>query len=70
VSPTTNLQGFIECIQTGEFMHLYNSIVVSKEILDVFPLISVDEAGIGISAAMDRLIETEDRGDLKILARS
>jgi THO complex subunit 2 len=51
-------------------MHLYNSIVVLKEILDVFPLISVNEAGIGISAAMDRLIETEDRGDLKILARS
>lgn len=41
-------------------MHLYNSIVVSKETLNVFPLISVDEAGVGISAAMDRLIETED----------
>jgi THO complex subunit 2 len=65
-----NLQGFIECIQTGEFMHVYNSIVVLKEILDVFPLISVNEAGVGINAAVDRLIETEDRGDLKILARS
>lgn len=70
LSPTANLQGFIECIQTGEFMHVYNSIVVLKEILDVFPLMSVNEAGVGINAAMDCLIETEDRGDLKVLARS
>ncbi len=65
-----NTQGFIECIQTNEFMHVYNTIIVLKEILEFFPLISVNEAGVGINAAMDRLIETEDRGDLKILARS
>jgi THO complex subunit 2 len=51
-------------------MHVYNSIVVLKEVLDVFPLISVNEAGVSINTAMDRLIEKEDRGDLKILARS
>jgi THO complex subunit 2 len=51
-------------------MHVYNSIVVLKETLDVFPLISVNEAGVGINSVIDRLIETEDRGDLKILARS
>lgn len=51
-------------------MHVYNAIVVLKEILEVFPLISVNEAGVGINAAVDRLIETEGRGDLRILARS
>ncbi|CAA7260264.1 unnamed protein product [Cyclocybe aegerita] len=61
---------FIDCIQTGEFMHVYNAIVVLKEILEVFPLASVNEAGPSLNAAIDRLIETEERGDLKILARS
>jgi len=37
-------------------MHVYNSIVVLKEVL---PLISVNEAGVGINGAMDHLIETE-----------
>ncbi|KAF8165073.1 transcription factor/nuclear export subunit protein 2-domain-containing protein [Crassisporium funariophilum] len=63
-------KSFIDCIQTGEFMHVYNAIVVLKEILDVFPLASVVDAGSGIDAAMDRFVETEERGDLKILARS
>ena len=49
---------------------MYNAIVVLKEILDVFPLISVLDVGASIDAAMDRFIETEERGDLKILARS
>lgn len=49
---------------------MYNAIVVLKEILDVFPLASVCEVGSSIDAAIDRFIETEERGDLKILARS
>jgi len=63
-------KSIIDCIQTKEFMHVYNAIVVLKEILDVFPLASVGEAGVGIHAAVERLVETETRGDLKILARS
>jgi THO complex subunit 2 len=51
-------------------MHVYNAIVVLKEILDVFPLASVLDVGSSIDVAMDRFIETEERGDLKILARS
>lgn len=51
-------------------MHVYNAIVVMKEILDVFPLASVNNSGPSINAAMDRFVETEERGDLKILARS
>lgn len=65
------LQSFIDCIQTGEFMHVYNAIIVMKEILDVFPMASVNEhSGSNINAAIDRFLETEERGDLKILARS
>jgi len=51
-------------------MHVYNAIIVMKEILDVFPLSSVNESGPAISAAMERFAENEERGDLKILARS
>lgn len=54
-------------------MHVYNAIIVLKEILPVFPLATVlDAAGSGVSLdrAIDELIETEERGDLKILARA
>ena len=51
-------------------MHVYNTIIVMKEILDVFPLATINDAGPSINAAVDRLLETEERGDLKILARS
>lgn len=64
------VQCFIDCISTGEFMHVYNAIVVMKEILDVFPLASVNDSGVFVNATMDRLVESEERGDLKILARS
>ncbi|KAL0949134.1 hypothetical protein HGRIS_009218 [Hohenbuehelia grisea] len=61
---------FIDCIQTGEFMHVYNTIIVLKEILPVFPLAAVHDNGIQIDRAMDRFLETEERGDLKILGRA
>lgn len=51
-------------------MHVYNSIIVLKEILPVFPLASVTDTGAAIDASMDKLLETEDRGDLKILGRA
>ena len=49
-------------------MHVYNAVVVLKEVLDVFPF--AYDAGAGINAAVHHLLETEERGDLKILARS
>ncbi|KAF9468910.1 transcription factor/nuclear export subunit protein 2-domain-containing protein [Collybia nuda] len=61
---------FTECIQTGEFMHVYNAIIVMKEILPVFPLASVTDTGASLDVAMDRFLETEERGDLKILGRA
>lgn len=52
-------------------MHVYNTIVVLKEILPVFPLSTVhDPSGPYLNGAMDRFLETEERGDLKILGRA
>ena len=52
-------------------MHVYNAIVVMKEILGVFPLSSTSEAaGVAIDQAIDKFLEDETRGDLKILAKS
>jgi THO complex subunit 2 len=51
-------------------MHVYNAIIVMKEILPVFPLAVVLDTGASIDAAMDRFLETEERGDLKILGRA
>jgi len=52
-------------------MHVYNAIVVMKEILGVFPLSTTSEAaGVFIDQAIDKFLEDETRGDLKILAKS
>lgn len=51
-------------------MHVYNAIIVLKEILPVFPLGAVAEVGVSINAAMDHLLEKEERGDLKILGKA
>ncbi|KAJ3723327.1 transcription factor/nuclear export subunit protein 2-domain-containing protein [Lentinula raphanica] len=62
---------FIECIQTGEFMHVYNAIIVLKEILPFFPLSSVSqETGPQLDKVIDQFLEKEERGDLKILGRA
>ena len=52
-------------------MRVYNTIMVLKEILPVFPITSVYEfGGVMISKAMEKLIEVEQRNDLKILANA
>ncbi|EKM59356.1 uncharacterized protein PHACADRAFT_191704 [Phanerochaete carnosa HHB-10118-sp] len=64
-------KAFIDCIESGEFMHVYNTIVVLKEILPVFPVASVSEAsGPALEIAMEKFIEKEERDDLKILGRA
>ena len=61
----------VDCIESGEFMHVYNTIIVLKEILPVFPVSSVYEfSGLNLSRAMDKFVEKEERGDLKILGRA
>jgi THO complex subunit 2 len=51
-------------------MHVYNAIIVMKEILPVFPLADVLDTGASLDSAIDRWVETEERGDLKILGRA
>ncbi|KAL1944225.1 hypothetical protein VTO73DRAFT_3410 [Trametes versicolor] len=64
-------KSLIECVESGEFMHIYNAIVVLKEILPVFPVAAVTEyGGVMLERAMERFLEKEERGDLKILGRA
>ena len=52
-------------------MHVYNTIVVLKEILPVFPIAKVyDYSGIMVWKAVEKLLEHEQRNDLKILANA
>jgi len=51
-------------------MHVYNAIIVLKEILPVFPLVVVQPCGTDIDKAIDQLLEREQRGDLKILGKA
>lgn len=65
------IQCFTECIEAGDFMHVYNAVIVLKEIIDVFPIASVNEVvGSLIDLEIQRLAQSEERGDLKILARA
>ncbi|KAI5124799.1 hypothetical protein M0805_005432 [Coniferiporia weirii] len=62
---------FTDCIQAGDFMHVYNSVLVLKEIIEVFPIAAVNEVvGSSIDLEIQRLVQSEERGDLKILARA
>lgn len=52
-------------------MHVYNAIIVLKEILPFFPLSTVSqETGPQLDRVMDLFLEKEERGDLKILGRA
>lgn len=51
-------------------MHVYNAIVVLKEILEVFPLAEINPSGNSINAAIGMILKTEKRSDLKVLAQS
>jgi len=52
-------------------MHVYNSIIVLKEILPVFPMAAVHEfSGQMLNLALEKFLENEQRGDLKILGMS
>jgi len=52
-------------------MHVYNAVIVLKEVLPVFPVATASgTAGYSLVTVLDRLLEKEERGDLKILARA
>lgn len=62
---------FLDCIETGEFMHVYNAVIVLKEILPMYPVATMNErAGITLNLAIERFLEKEERGDLKILGKA
>ncbi|OCB90862.1 hypothetical protein A7U60_g1886 [Sanghuangporus baumii] len=64
-------QCFTDCIQAGDFMHVYNAVLVLKEIIEVFPIAAVNEVvGSRIDLEIQKLVQSEERGDLKILARA
>ncbi|TDL29757.1 hypothetical protein BD410DRAFT_710827 [Rickenella mellea] len=64
-------QSFTDCIQAGDFMHVYNAIIVLKEIIEVFPVSAVNEVvGSSIDLEMQRFTQSEERGDLKVLAQA
>jgi THO complex subunit 2 len=51
-------------------MHVYNAIIVLKEILPMFPLTATSDYGPALDKVMQEFLETEERGDLKILGRA
>lgn len=52
-------------------MHVYNAVLVLKEIIEVFPIAAVNEVvGSSIDLEIQKLVQSEERGDLKILARA
>lgn len=52
-------------------MHVYNAVLVLKEIIEVFPVAAVNEVvGATIDHEVQKLVQNEERGDLKILARA
>lgn len=65
------VQCFIDCIESGEFMHVYNTIIVLKELLPVYPIASVYElGGPRLDIAINDFVNKEKRGDLKIIGRA
>ena len=52
-------------------MHVYNTIIVLKQILPVFPVSYVNDfIGNSLSRAIEKFVDKEERGDLKILGRA
>ena len=52
-------------------MHVYNAIIVLKEIIQVFPDGAIsDVTGPSLNNTIQTLVQNEERGDLKILARA
>ncbi|EPY54210.1 THO complex subunit Tho2 [Schizosaccharomyces cryophilus OY26] len=59
-------QYFEHCLLSGEYMHIYNAIIILEKLLPCFPLIQ--ESGQSLKKAAEKLKENEKREDIKILA--
>ena len=51
-------------------MHVYDAIIVLKEILLVLPLAACTDVGPVLDQVMQTFLEKEECGDLKILGRA
>ncbi len=64
-------QAFTSCLETGEFMHVYNTLKVLGELSPVFPLAAVaSHSGTKLSEALSAFLARETRQDLKTLGKS
>jgi THO complex subunit 2 len=67
----TTYQCLVECIQSAEFMHVYNAVIVLMEILPVFPMMAVLEpSGTAIAEAIAGVLKVVQRDDLKVACRA
>lgn len=67
----TGVQSCVECLESGEAMHVRNAIIVLTEVLPVFPLKEVSHnSGPAILNAVRQLLEKEARPDLFNMAQS
>ncbi|ELU41830.1 tho2 protein [Rhizoctonia solani AG-1 IA] len=64
-------QSCVECLESGEAMHIRNAIIVLTEVLPVFPLKEISHnAGPAIINGVRQLLEKETRPDLFNMAQS
>ncbi|KDE09261.1 hypothetical protein MVLG_00581 [Microbotryum lychnidis-dioicae p1A1 Lamole] len=61
------VSSFSEGFESGEYMHIKNSILVLTKIAPHFPI--EYKSGVRLEAAIEALLKTEQREDLKILAQ-
>lgn len=61
------LQAFVACFESGEYMHVKNSILVLTKIAKYYPLQHAD--GVKLESAVNSLLAIEKREDIKILAQ-
>ncbi|KAJ3269169.1 THO complex subunit 2 [Terramyces sp. JEL0728] len=61
-------QCFLECLKSGEYMQMRNSIIVLDKINDFYP--TIDFVGQQIEVSIMKIEQNEVRGDMKQLARS
>ena len=67
----TVYQSLLHCLESKQSVHIYNALLVLKELLGVFPRADVaDSFGSLLNNAVDLLLKEEKRGDIKILGKS
>jgi THO complex subunit 2 len=64
-------QCFCACIESGEFMHIKNAILVLQRISDYFPMAAVEhKEGPMVNAAVEKFLQNGEKGSLQVLCQS